>query len=134
MTLSKLINMPREPTIKNMNVIKNTIIKATTELENMIRQNITARANNTPQFYYGCINLLSLQIQAMKIDIILGRAIMSNSNTLIRAAIEKQDNIYKEILELLFEDQEHIQEGLYIDIMNQARDCLRANEKTLESL
>lgn len=126
--------MPREPTIKNMNDIKKTIIKATTELENMIRQNITARANNTPQVYYGCINLLSLQIQGMKIDIILGRAIMSHSTTLIRAAIEKQDNIYKEILELLFEDQEHISEGFYIQLMNQARDCLRVNEKTLESL
>ena len=104
------------------------------DLKDMLRQIIIARINNTPEIYYGCVNLLSLRIQAMKLDVTLGRAIMSNSIILIRAVIEKQDNIYNEIIELLFEDKETMNEGFYIKLMNMARDGRRTNETTLKHL
>jgi len=119
---------------KNIDIKLLNITEATKDLKDMVRQIINARINNIPEIYYGDVNLLSLRIQAMKLDVTLGRAIMSNSITLIRAVIEKQDNIYNEIIELLFEDKETMNEGFYIKMMNMARDGRRTNETTLKHL
>ena len=119
---------------KNIDIKLLNITEATKDLKDMLRQIIIARINNTPEIYYGSVNLLSLRIQAMKLDVILGRAIMTNSIILIRAVIEKQDNIYNEIIELVFEDGENMDEGSYIEIMNMARDGRRTNERTLKHL
>jgi len=126
--------MASETTQKNIDIQLQNITQATKVLKNLVRQIINARITNTSEIYYGSVNLLSLRIQAIKLDVTLGRAIMSNSITLIRAVIEKQDNIYNEIIELVFEDGENMDEGSYIEIMNMARDGRRTNETTLKHL
>jgi len=124
--------MASETTQKNIDIQLQNITEATKVLKNLVRQIINARITNTSEIYYGSVNLLSLRIQALKLDVTLGRAIMSNSITLTRAVIEKQDKIYNEIIELVFEDKENMNEGFYIEMMNLARDGRRANEKTLK--
>jgi len=124
--------MASETTQKNIDIQLQNITQATKVLKNLVRQIINARITNTSEIYYGSVNLLSLRIQAIKLDVTLGRAIMSNSITLTRAVIEKQDKIYNEIIELVFEDKENMNEGFYIEMMNLARDGRRANEKTLK--
>ena len=124
--------MASETTQKNIDIQLQNITEGTKVLKNLVRQIINARITNTSEIYYGSVNLLSLRIQALKLDVTLGRAIMSNSITLTRAVIEKQDKIYNEIIELVFEDKENMNEGFYIEMMNLARDGRRANEKTLK--